>query len=111
VTYLTEGLLRAIHRKAEDPSKAPFVPLGIYHTFRKGDSEPLAPGVVTEIGFTLLPISTVVREGHSIRVAIAGHDMSMKDRCPPEGSPVITLERNAAHPSRIIIPVMKTDIP
>ncbi|MBN1163265.1 MAG: CocE/NonD family hydrolase [Candidatus Krumholzibacteriota bacterium] len=111
VTYLTEGLLRAIHRKKKDPSKAPFVPLGIYHTFRKGDSEPLVPGEVTEIGFTLLPISVVVREGHSIRVAIAGHDMSMKDRCPREGVPEITLERNAEYPSRITVPVMKNDVP
>ena len=104
VTYLTEGLLRAIHRKAEDRSNAPFAPLGIYHTFREGDAEPLTPGEVTEIGITLLPISVVVREGHSLRVAVAGHDLSMKDRCPPEGVPVITLERNAGHPSRIVIP-------
>jgi putative CocE/NonD family hydrolase len=106
VTYLTEGLLRAIHRKEKDPSEAPFVPLGVYHTFRREDAAPLVPGEVTEIGLTLLPISTVFRQGHSIRVAIAGHDMAMKDRCPQEGVPEITVERNAKHPSRVILPVM-----
>jgi putative CocE/NonD family hydrolase len=105
VTYLTEGLLRAIHRKAKDPAEAPFVPLGIYHTFRKGDALPLVPGEVAEIGITLLPISTVFRKGHSIRVAIAGHDAAMKDRCPEEGVPEIALERNAEYPSRAILPV------
>ncbi|UCF06295.1 MAG: CocE/NonD family hydrolase [bacterium] len=106
VTYLTEGLLRAIHRKERDPSEAPFVPLGIYHTFRRKDAAPLVPGEVTEIGVTILPFSTVFRKGHSIRVAIAGHDMSMKDRCPNEGVPELILERNVRYPSRIILPLM-----
>jgi predicted acyl esterase len=109
VTYLTEGLLRAIHRKQKNPSEAPFVPLGIYHTFRRGDATPLIPGDVTEIGITLLPFSTVFRKGHSIRVAIAGHDMSMKDRCPKEGVPELFLERNAEFPSRIILPVIVSE--
>ena len=104
VTYVTEGLIRAIHRKEKNPSQAPFVPLGIYHTFRKEDAEPLVPGEVTEIGVTLLPISNVFRKGHSIRVAIAGHDKAMKDRCPKNGVPEITLERNSVYPSRIILP-------
>ncbi|UCG51650.1 MAG: CocE/NonD family hydrolase, partial [Candidatus Latescibacterota bacterium] len=105
VTYLTEGLLRAIHRKARDPSEAPFVSLGIYHSFLKADAAPLVPGEVTEIGITLLPFSIVFREGHSIRVAIAGHDMSMKDRCPKQGVPELSLERNAKYPSRLVLPV------
>jgi predicted acyl esterase len=105
VTYLTEGLLRAIHRKAKDPSDAPFVPLGIYHSFLEADSAPLIPGEVTEVAITLLPFSTSFREGHSVRVAIAGHDMSMKDRCPKEGVPVLTLERNATYRSRVVLPV------
>jgi len=107
VTYLTEGLLRAIHRKEKNPSQAPFVPLGIYHTFRKEDAEPLVTGEVTEIGITLLPISTVFRKGHSIRVAIAGHDKAMKDRYPKKGVPEITLERNSVYPSRIILPTVE----
>lgn len=105
VTYLTEGLLRAIHRKMRDPSEAPFVPLGVYHSFLRADAALLVPGEVTEIGITLLPFSTVFRKGHSLRVAIAGHDMSMKDRCPNEGVPILTIERNARHPSRLVMPV------
>jgi putative CocE/NonD family hydrolase len=105
VTYLTEGLLRAIHRKVRDPSHAPFVPLGIYHSFLRADAAPLVPGEVTEVGITLLPFSTVFRKGHSIRVAIAGHDMAMKDRCPKEGVPELSIERNARYPSRLVLPV------
>jgi len=105
VTYLTEGLLRALHRRVRDPSEAPFVPLGIYHSFLKADAAPLVPAEVTEIGITLLPFSTVFWKGHSIRIAIAGHDESMKDRCPKEGVPELSLERNSRYPSRLVMPV------
>lgn len=105
VTYLTEGLLRAVHRRVRDASEAPFVPLGIYHSFLEADAAPLVPGEVTEVAITLLPFSTVFRKGHSIRVAVAGHDASMKDRCPGEGVPELSVARNARYPSRLVLPV------
>jgi putative CocE/NonD family hydrolase len=105
VTYLTEGLLRAIHRKVRDPSEAPFVPLGIYHSYMRADAAPLVPGELAEIRITLLPMSAVFRRGHSVRVAIAGHDESMKDRCPRDGVPELRFERNARFPSRLVLPV------
>ncbi len=107
VTYLTEGLLRAIHRKTIDPGSAPFVPLGVYHTFREADAMPLVPGEVTEIPITLNPISVVIKEGHALRVAIAGHDAAMKDRYPESGTPALTFQRNSEYPSHMWIPVMK----
>jgi putative CocE/NonD family hydrolase len=107
VSYLTEGMLRAIHRKTAEPVTAPYVPLGVYHTFKKADAMPLVPGEVAEISITLFPISTVFKKGHSIRVAIAGHDEALKDRYPKEGVPVITVERNSARPSRVVLPVMR----
>jgi putative CocE/NonD family hydrolase len=107
VSYLTEGLLRAIHRKTADPATAPYVPLGVYHSFKKADAMPLVPGEVAEIAITLLPISTVFEKGHSIRIALAGHDDSLKDRHPKEGTPILTVERSSAYPSHIMLPVMR----
>jgi len=107
VSYLTEGMLRAIHRKTADPLTAPYIPLGVYHTFKKADAMPLVPGEVAEVSITLFPISTVFKKGHSLRVAIAGHDEALKDRYPKEGVPVLAVERNSAHPSRVVLPVMR----
>lgn len=107
VSYLTEGMLRAIHRKTADPAAAPYVPLGVYHTFKKADAMPLVPGEMAEISITLFPISTVFKKGHSIRVAIAGHDEALKDKYPKNGVPVLTVERDPAHPSRVVLPVMR----
>jgi predicted acyl esterase len=107
VSYLTEGLLRAIHRKTADPATAPYVPLGVFHTFRKADALPLVPGEVAEVAITLFPISTVFTKGHSIRLAIAGHDDALKDRYPKEGVPVLTVRRDTEYPSRIVLPALR----
>lgn len=107
VSYLTEGLLRAVHRKTTDPATAPYVPLGVYHTFRKEDALPLVPGEVAEIAITMFPISTVFKAGHSVRIAIAGHDDALKDRYPKDGVPVLAVQRNPIYPSRVDFPVFR----
>lgn len=106
VTYLMEGLLRAIHRKVRDPKTAPYVPLGVYHSLWKVDVQPLTPGEVAEISITLLPISVLIFVGHRIRLAIAGHDAALKTRYPLEGIPELHFQRNAAQVSYLQLPVM-----
>ena len=104
VVYLTEGELRAIHRKVSN-EPPPVAIFGPYHTFKRADAEPLVPGEVTEITFDLLPISTIIRAGHRLRVALAGHDADTFVRHPTEGTPVLTFQRNAEHTSWIDLPV------
>jgi uncharacterized protein len=111
VTYLTEGLLRAIHRKVRDPRTAPYVPLGVYHSLRKVDIQPLVPGEVAEISITLCPISVLIFMGHRIRLAIAGHDASLKTRYPLDGIPELRFLRNSAHISYLQVPVMGKEPP
>ena len=104
VTYLTEGLLRGIHRQTRPPQSAPYVPLGVYHSYLQADALPLVPGEVAEIPITLEPISVLIRKGHGVRVAIAGYDRSLDDRYPETGIPTLTFWRDAGHPSRITLP-------
>jgi uncharacterized protein len=104
VRYLTEGQLRAIHRKtsAEGP---PYRVLGPYHSFKRKDGSPLVPGEITEVTFELMPVSVVVRAGHRLRIAIAGADADTFRRIPEEGAPIIMVYRNAARPSHIALPI------
>ena len=73
VTYLTEGMLRALHRKVstDTPPYKIFVP---YHSYLRKDGLPLIPGEVSDLHFGLFPISALIRKGHRIRIAIAGAD-------------------------------------
>jgi putative CocE/NonD family hydrolase len=104
VTYVTEGELRAIHRKlSTDPP--PYKQVGPYHSFKRADAMPLAPGQVAELVFGLQPTSYLFKRGHSIRVALAGAD---KDHFAllPGPPPTWEIQRNAAHASHIDLPVM-----
>ncbi len=104
VTYVTEGQLRAIHRKISiDPP--PYKTLVPYHSFRRKDAIPLVPGEVAELAFGLLPTSVLIKKKHRIRVAIAGHDKGTFARIPAEETPTITVARNKLHASFIDLPI------
>lgn len=105
VHYLTEGLLRALHRKvSSDP--APYTLSVPYHSYLRKNMQPLVPGEVTELTFELLPISVLIRKGHRIRVAIAGADKDLFPRIPETGTPTITLHHSRTRASCIDLPVM-----
>ena len=106
VTYLTEGELRALHRrvsKEQSPVKLP-IP---YHSFLKKDAMPLVPGQMAELKFGLQPISVLVKKGHRLRIAIAGHDKDTFIRIPSEGTPTISVQRNTRGLSMIELPIVK----
>ena len=68
---------------------------------------PLVPGQVAELKFGLQPISALIRKGHRLRVAIAGHDKDTFIRIPAKGTPTITVLRNQQHLSSIELPVVE----
>ncbi len=104
VTYITEGILRALHRRLSG-GRPPFTPLGPWHSCKRSDAEPLVPGEPAEVRFGLYATSVLVPRGHRLRVAVAGHDASAFARYPQEGRPVLHVWRDAARPSGIILPV------
>jgi uncharacterized protein len=106
VTYVTEGQLRAIHRKVSD-KPCPYIQPVPYHTFKQEDAMPLVPGEVTELHFGLLATSTLFRKGHRIRISIAGSDKGTFPRLPVQGDPVITLERSHVYASWIDLPMLE----
>jgi putative CocE/NonD family hydrolase len=106
VTYVTEGQLRAIHRKVSE-NPPPYNQLTPYHSFKREDSMPMVPGELTELTFGLLPTSVLIKKGHRIRIAIAGHDKDTFTRIPAEETPEITVARNKTRASFIDLPVIQ----
>ena len=104
VRYVTEGALRAIHRKLS--SDAPPYPMAVpYRTYRRADAMPLEPGVVAELVFDLLPTSYLFRKGHRIRLAIAGADC---DHARPlaDRPSTFRLHHGNPRPSHLALPVV-----
>lgn len=104
VTYVTEGLLRAVHRKLSE-KETPYRDVVPYRTFKREDAMPLVPGEIAELLFDLIPTSYLFKEGHSIRIALAGAD---KDHffIPPGEPPVLWFYRNSVYSSHIDLPVI-----
>jgi uncharacterized protein len=105
VHYLTEGMLRAVHRQVSN-APPPYRIFGPYRSFSRADAMPLVPGETAELRFELLPLSALVRAGHRLRVSIAGADADTFRRIPENGMPTISVHRSAAHPSRLELPVV-----
>jgi putative CocE/NonD family hydrolase len=106
VTYVTEGVLRALHRKIS-AEKPPYKLLVPYHSFKQRDALPLQPGQVAELKFGLQPTSVLIRKGHRVRVAIAGADKQTFARIPAQGVPTIAVARNQSQSSWIELPVVR----
>ena len=101
--YLTEGKLRASHRK---PGQAPYDNFGLpYHSFGRADSMPLVAGQPTEVSFGLLPTAHRFGQKHRIRVTIALGDAGNFSTPTLDPAPRLRLLREQAHPSRIVLPL------
>jgi uncharacterized protein len=104
VTYITEGQLRLLHRKVCEGG--PASAYGPCHSYLSKDAVVMPRGVIQEVTLGLSPTSALVKAGHSLRIAFAGHDASTFARIPAVGAPVLTVAHGPAHPSRIDLPIV-----
>lgn len=106
INYITEGMLRAVHRKVSD--NPPYESAVPYHSFKKEDAMPLVPGEVAELVFDFLPISYQVKKGHKLRLSIAGHD---KDHFRNiyrnfDKLPTFNIHHSKEYPSSVELPIV-----
>jgi putative CocE/NonD family hydrolase len=101
VTYITEGQLRAIHRAPADPNRLPFDQGPAPHSFNRADALPVKPGEPMRIRFALNPTAAFIRQGHRLRLAIAGADANVFQRYPEVGSERFEFTLGGTTPSLI----------
>jgi uncharacterized protein len=105
-TYVTEGDLRASHRKL---SQAPFDNLGLpYQSHNQADLEPVPNGDPFELAFSLLPSSYQFHAGDRIRITAAFADAGNFDTPVLVPAPEVKLLRDINHPSFIDLPGVQT---
>jgi len=105
-TYITEGDLRASHRKL---SQAPFNNLGLpYHSHYKSDSAPILAGEPVELAFSLLPTSYQFHKGSRIRITVVCADADNFDTAVINPAPKLQLLRGMNQPSFIQLPVAQS---
>ncbi len=100
-SYVTEGVLRLLHRQStsEDPEGL------VQRRFLEEDGRPIEPGELIEVQIQLLPTSVLLRKEEQLRIGIAGHDEGTFLRVPGEGDPLLSLARTKKHASRLVLQV------
>lgn len=105
VTYVTEGVFRAIHRAPAEASRLPYDQGPAPHSFERADALPVTPGETIHVGFALNPVSALIRRGHSLRIAIAGADADVFRRHSEGSEDTFTFSVGGAQASSIDIPL------
>jgi putative CocE/NonD family hydrolase len=105
VTYLTEGLLRLAHRKPIARADTALSSDRL-HSYLARDLSPMTPSQVEHIDITLSPIAALIRQGHRLRIAIAGADAGNLERLPAAGDETFSLQRNTKAASFVTLPVV-----
>ncbi len=106
VRYITEGQLRAIHRKLS-ATPAPYQTGMPPHSFKRADSAPMPRGETVALTIGLQPTSVLIRKGHAVRVAIAGADKDTFARIPTQGTPIWEVSHGDALASHIQLPIVR----
>ena len=104
VWYVTEGEIRALHRKVSEEAP-PYRDAVPYHSYLKKDASALQSGEVAEIRLDLLPVSYLFQKGHRIRIAIATGDCDNFKQISREGAS-FELMLGGDHGSFVKLPVM-----
>ena len=87
-TYITEGMLRALHRKQSEAPRT-YRTSWPYRTFFRTDSAPLTPGSAASLSFALMPVSWTIRRGNRLRLSIAGADEAHFPPIPTGAPPLL----------------------
>ncbi|WP_019936425.1 CocE/NonD family hydrolase [Bordetella sp. FB-8] len=102
--YVTEGLLRLLHRK-ESPCPTGYLTTWPFHSCRKEDAVPLAPGEPAFVRLALLPTAWRFSAGSRIRLSISGADKDHCGQVPHGRPPKLTVLIGPGQASRLLLPL------
>jgi hypothetical protein len=105
VSYVTEGIFRAIHRAPADPATLPYEMGLAPHSFRKEDMLPVTPGELMKVEFALNPVAARLNPGERVRLAIAGTDTACFRRYSQGKPEAFTISFGPETPSALTLPL------
>lgn len=102
--YLTEGVLRLLHRAN---TTQPFYPkFGPAHSFVERDARPMPTGRIVRVTTTMLATSARIPAGFRLRLRLTGADRASFARYPAQGeAPRWHVYRGPTKPSSITLPL------
>ena len=105
VRYITEGMLRAGHRKLSVPP-ASYAVCWPYRTFTRDDFKLLTAGEPAKLTFALLPVAWRLAAGSRLRISICGADERYFPQVPHGRPPRLTFTLGGPAASHVSIPAI-----
>lgn len=102
--YMTEGMLRALHRATAEPPPN-YASDWTYHPFTRAAARLLEPGVPEAMEIALLPVSWVFPAGSRLRLSIAGADAGHFPQVPHGRPPRLTIHCGGEGGSTLLLPL------
>jgi putative CocE/NonD family hydrolase len=102
--YVTEGPLRALHRR-ESPAPDTYRTTWPFRSFHRKDAAPLTPGEATRIRIPLLPTAWRFAAGSRIRLSLAGADADHCVQVPHGRPPLLGVLRGGDYASGLELPL------
>ncbi|MBO0711361.1 MAG: CocE/NonD family hydrolase [Acetobacteraceae bacterium] len=93
VRYVTEGMLRALHRKEQDPPSS-YRATWPWRSYARADAAPLPPGEPVTMRLPLLPTAWRFSKGSRIRLSITGADADHFGQVPHGSPPRFSVHRD-----------------
>ena len=78
-----------------------------YRSYHSSTRRKVTPDEVFELRADMLPVSCVIRAGRRLRLSIHGTDLDNYYTIETSPPPVLSIWRDAGHPSRLSLPVVK----
>jgi len=104
VRYVTEGVLRAIHR-AEAPAPREYRTSWPWRSFARKDAVPMPVGEPQLLRFALLPVAWQFARGSRIRLSISGADADHFVQAPHGRPPLLKVLGGGEQSSMLELPV------
>jgi len=102
--YVTEGLLRLLHRKLS-PAPSRYRTSWPFRSFARADASPMPVDGIETLRIPLLPISWRFASGSRIRLSISGADTDHCSQMPHGRPPRLQVHIGGERGSRLIFPV------
>ena len=106
-TYVQSGWLRASRRALDESASTPLAPVP---TYTRADEAPLPRDHFVRARVPVFPISHAFRAGSRIRVVVQAPGGNRPrwafEAVPARGHVTNTIARTAAHPSRVVLPIL-----
>lgn len=103
--YITEGMLRALHR-AQSKCPEEYITTWPYRRFFRSDAKLLQPDRAERLEFALLPTSWTLKKGNRLRISIAGADADHFPQIPNGMPPCLNLILGGENGSFVEVPIL-----